>query len=393
MANTRAPNSKLAPGEHSIDRVKPTKQADGTYVLRWRVCLPDGTVKPGRSQGPTVAEVRRRAREKVGDLLATSADGSWKPSSSIVDYIDKVSIPAVDAARLAEASRRRYRVALNQWKTVLGSKTIAQTARVRTLEAALKRIAEEHGSESARHCKTVWGKYIAQQLVRDEVLSGNPLAGMSVDLSSSKPARPRAERTLTREELGAAIDWLLSLDPAAGVEKPARGRWSREDAVAKRRNVIDLALLQAASGLRVQEANALTWNVFDRSADVRRTKTGKGRRVPLLFPDVVDHLAERRSLGGAYVIGAPTDPDKQWDRDACRKACATFYPEIGAAIDCEVFEHGRTHLWRGTLNSLLVAVPVEVRAAFLGHDEDTNRRYYTDVTDPAPMVEAAKALR
>lgn len=198
---------------------------------------------------------------------------------------------------------------------------------------------------------------------------------------------------MTREELNAAIDWLMSEEALNGVEVPTRGRW-REASLAKRRNLVDLALLQAASGLRVSEANALTWEVFDRSAKVTTSKTRRGRVVPLLFPDVIEHLARRRELGGAYVIGAPADGTKPWDEDACRKANATFYPEIGAAIECpDLFDHGRTHIWRETLNSLMLHLPVEVRAAYFGHDKETNRRYYTDTTDVSPVVEAAKELR
>ena len=305
-----------------------------------------------------------------------------------------MSGPAIESAKLEEGSKRRYRVALAQLRARLKAHTIATGTRFRVLEETLQSIAKDHGSESARQARTVLGRYVIQQLIRDELMAGNPLSGMGIDLSSDKPKPQRAARALTRKELNAAIDWLLGLDPAEGVEKPARGRWSREDAVAKRRNVIDLALLQACSGLRVAEANALTWDVFDRSAEVTKSKTHKGRVVPLLFPDVVKNLAKRKSLGGAYVIGAPTDGKKVWDRDNARKECAKLYPEIGTAIKCpEVFDHGRTHLWRESLNSLMLDVPVEVRAAYFGHDKEVNRRYYTDTTDVSPMVAAAKKLR
>ena len=142
------------------------------------------------------------------------------------------------------------------------------------------------------------------------------------------------------------------------------------------------------------EANALTWEVFDDNADVTKSKTRRGRVVPLLFPDVIEHLRKRKELGGKYVIGAPTDGNKPWDRDDCRKRCAEFYPRIGKGIDCDdVFEYGRTHVWRESLNSLMLDVPVEVRAAYFGHDPEVNRGYYTDVTDVTPMIDAARKIR
>ena len=138
-----------------------------------------------------------------------------------------------------------------------------------------------------------------------------------------------------------------------------------------------------------------------RSAPLRELYAGTdddaafvGRVVPLLFADVVEHLAKRRELGGTYVIGAPTDASKQWDRDHCRKACAEFYPEIGKAIESTgVFEHGRTHIWRKALNSLMLDVLEAVRAAYFGHDAEVNRRYYTDTTDVSPILDAARKLR
>lgn len=391
---TRASNAKLEPGKHSIDRATPAKQPDGTYWLRWRICLHDGRVKSVRSQGRTVGEVRARARTKAEEILTASTDGSWKQGDDLGKYIDKVAKPTIEKAKLADNSRARYGTAIGQLKEALAGHTIGTGMRFRALEKALQAIAKKHGSESARQARTVLGKYVIQQLIRDELLTGSPITGMAIDLSSKKPVRPQPERAMTLDELNAAIDWLLAHDPADGIPETKRGRGGPAAAIAKRRALIDLALLQACSGLRVAEANALTWKEFDDSAEVSKSKTHRGRVVPLLFADVVEHLAKRRELGGTYVIGAPTDASKQWDRDHCRKACAEFYPEIGKAIESTgVFEHGRTHIWRKALNSLMLDVPEAVRAAYFGHDAEVNRRYYTDTTDVSPILDAARKLR
>jgi len=391
----RASNAKLQPGKDSIDRAKPTKQDDGSYWLRWRVCLPDGTVKAVRSQGRTVGEVKARAYAKKEELLSTSADGKWDLSDNLGEYLDKVTTAAIAKAKLEPGTRTRYATAQAQLKAALGKKTLGAATRFRALEKALQAIAQKHGSESARQARTVLGRYVIQQLIRDELLSGNPIAGMGIDLSSDKEVRPRPERAMTAKELNAAIDWLLALDPADGIDPKKRGRGGPAAAIAKRRALIDLALLQACSGLRVAEANALTWKEFDESAEVAKSKTHRGRVVPLLFPDVVEHLRKRKELGGTYVIGSPVDPAEAWDRDHCRKECAKFYPEIGKGIECpDVFDHGRTHIWRKTLNTLTMGdVPDAVRAAYFGHDEATNARYYTDTTDVTPMLDAAKKIR
>mgnify|MGYP001001402264 CR=1 FL=1 len=97
----RASNAKLQPGKDSIDRAKPTKQDDGSYWLRWRVCLPDGTVKAVRSQGRTVGEVKARAYAKKEELLSTSADGKWDLTDNLGEYLDKAVVPTA-AATAAE---------------------------------------------------------------------------------------------------------------------------------------------------------------------------------------------------------------------------------------------------------------------------------------------------
>lgn len=396
----RASNAKLQPGENSINRARATKQDDGTYWLRWRLALPDGRVKAYRSQGRTATEARARADETARKALEKARSATWGLRDDLPTYITQVTLPAIERARttkgrdLADNTKLRYRAAAQQLHHGFKGHAIGTGTRFRIMETVLQQIAQVNGSESARQARNVLGKYVIQQLIRDEVLTGNPLAGMGIDLGSEKPLPPRAERSLTRRELNAAIDWLLALDPAESLAGPKRGRGGSAAAIAKRRNLIDLALLQACSGLRVGEANALTWDVFDDSANVTNSKTHRGRVVPLLFPDVVEHLRNRKGLGGTHVIGAPTDPSKEWDRDHCRKECAKFYPEIGEGIDCrQVFDFGRTHLWRESLNSLMLGVPVEVRAAYFGHDSDTNSRYYTDTTDVTPMLVEAKKLR
>ena len=394
MSSTRASNATLAPGEHSIERARATTTDTGVR-LTWRICLPDGTVRQRHTHAPTVGEARRRAKAKAAEMMSEHrSGGTWSITSSTADYLDKVTKPLLEK-QANDNTRARYLLALKQITSQLGQKKVGDAARFRTLEQALQSIAQQHGSESARQARSVLSKYVLDQMVRDELIMANPIRGIGIDLSSNRPLPPRAERSLTRDELNKAIDWLLTLDPAEGVEKPKRGRWTLDDAIEKRRCAIDLTLLQAASGLRISEANALTWPTFDDSAEVTdaTSKTKRGRKVPLLFTDVVDHLKRRRERGGQYVIGSPTDPDAAWDRDNATKAIRALYPEIGRAIECNVFEHGRSHLWRASLNSLMLDLPDAVRAAYFGHDTKTNRTYYTDTTDVTPVVEAARKLR
>jgi len=277
----------------------------------------------------------------------------------------------------------------------------------RALEKCLQEIAKLHGAESARQARSVLSKYVVQQLNRDGVINGNPLSGMAIDLKSD--ARPhvsiRGGQALKRADYNAVLEHLLSLDPADGQTKPSRGRWSLDDRIARRRNIIDLTLLQAATGLRVGEANAITWKNIETSDDGTLhvvitdavSKTHKGRRVPILDERVAERVLTRQNAAQSldeHVFGSPADPMIPWDRDNCRKTAATFYNELAASLYIELLSTARTHVWRATLNSLLLhQVPEVVRAAFFGHDVVMNRAAYTDLSDTSGMVNAAKRLR
>jgi integrase len=264
-----------------------------------------------------------------------------------------------------------------------------------------------HGSESARQARSVLSKYVLQQLNRDEVITGNPLSGMSIDLTSSKQSvSGRGGRALDSDEYRAVIDYLLVLDPADGQVKPSRGRWSLDHVVAKRRNAIDLTLLQAVTGVRVSEGNAFVWDrhvetaadgTLHMSVTEDISKTHRARRVPVLDDRVAEHLVRRRHAarsGSAYVIGSPTDPMTAWDRDNCQKATTQLYLELAEALDIDLLKTARTHVWRATLNSLLLdQVPEVIRVAFFGHDAAVNRAAYTDLRDTSSMVTAARRLR
>ncbi|MGO2312779.1 MAG: hypothetical protein ACTIOA_07930 [Brachybacterium tyrofermentans] len=370
-----------------------------------------------RSQGPSKAEVRRRAKRSADDLLASGgARGTWKGTSPIADYITRVSAPAIESAGLRESSRSRYAIALKQLtggcenhrhKTSLAGHSIASATRFRALESCLLEIADLHGSESAHQARTVLSKYVLQQLIRDELITGNPLSGMRIDLSSAPKTTggKKGGVALSRQEYALVLDYLLALDPADGVKAPKQGRWKLEDKIAKRRNAIDLTLLQAATGLRVSEANQVIFDDIEVddggamhvSVSEEVAKTGKSRRVPVLDDRVVDRVLTRRNVtsdSSSYVIGAPTDDKKVWERDNSQKATTTLYVEMANELGIAAFKTERTHIWRATLNSLLLdAVPEVVRAAFFGHDAAVNRSSYTDLTDTSVMVTAARRLR
>lgn len=415
MTVQRAATTRLEPGHHSIDRATPRRRGD-VWLLDWSIRLHNGRLATKRTQGATKGQVRQRAKVAAAELLATGG-GTWKTTSLLTEYLEHVSRPAIESAQLRPNSRARYFIVLGQLAGIckghshansLKGHSIGSGTRFRVLEACLQEIAELHGAESAKQARTVLSKYVLQQLIRDEVIRGNALLGMSIDLkTNAKPITiARGGQALTRDQYHSVLAYLLELDPADGQPKPRRGRWSLKDKIAKRRNAIDLTLLQAATGLRASEANAITWARHVETDDAGAihvtvtkdiSKTHRERRVPVLDDRVAERLLSRQNVAvsqAAHVIGSPADSMTEWDRRNCGGVIAKLYVELAETLDIELLHTARTHVWRATLNSMLLdEVPEVIRAAFFGHDATVNRGSYTDLTDTSSMVAAARRLR
>lgn len=385
--------TRLDPGHHSIDRVTPRQRDDGVWVLDWSVRLDDGKLLTKRSQGSTKGAVRSRAKAKASDLLATG-NSTWSRTSPVTDYITKVSTPAVDAAAIRESSRDRYHLVLGHLSNQFKGYSIGDAMRFRTLERAITDIAATNGSQTAKQARTVLSKYVIQQLIRDEVIDHNPISGMSIDLGTHKAStKPAGGRALTKAEYTTVVQWLLDLDPAKG---------SARRSVTKRRNTRDLTLIQAVTGLRIGEVRTLEWaevTVDDNgqmtvTVTADKSKTHKARTVPVLDERVAEVILTRQNtIGGTYVVGAPMDPNKIWDKMNCQRSVAALYKEIAESTGVGLLATGRSHLWRATLNTLMLDLPEVVRSAYFGHDEAVNRASYTDLTDTSVMVTAARKLR
>lgn len=403
MARTR-----LEPGQHTIDSVTPQRK-DGTVYLRWSGRLPDGRLHRARTQATTVGEARRRAKAMWVDILSSvGSGGQWRGSSAMTDYITEVSIPAIEGAGLAPRTVDRYLEVADLLKAAFAGRSIADSTTFRALEDALQAIGRQRGRGTATQAKSVLSRYIVQQLVRDGVLAANPLAGVQIRLPEAETPRYKTQRptarALTAAEYRRVLEWLLSLDPADGVEAPRHGMYTLADRVAVRRAAIDLTILQMTTGMRITEARQSTWEdaeiggtadapALHITISAERAKTRRGRRVQVLDDGAAKHLiARRQAVGGRYIIGSPAKPDKEWNRDNCQKAIAALYKEIAAACDVPLLEKARSHVWRTTLNDLTSStLSPAIRAAHFGHTEAENARSYTDVTRTDAMKAALES--
>ena len=403
MARTR-----LEPGQHTIDSVKPQRK-DGTVFIRWSGRLPDGTLHRARTQATTVGEARRRAKATWVDILSSvGSGGQWRGSDDMSAYIAEVSIPAIEGAGLAPRTVYRYLEVASLLRAEFAGRSIADATTFRALETALQTIGRERGRGTATQAKSVLSRYVVQQLVRDGVLSANPMAGVQITLPEAeepryKDRRPTA-RALTAEEYMRVLTWLLALDPADGVTAPKRGMYTLADRVAVRRAAVDVTIMQMTTGMRITEARQSTWDDVEIGGtkdaptmritiSAERAKTRRGRRVQLLDDGAARHLlARRQTVGGRYIIGSPAKPDTEWDRDNAQKAIAALYKEIAAACDVPLLEKARSHVWRTTLNDLTSStLSPAIRAAHFGHTEAENARSYTDVTRTDAMKAALES--
>lgn len=408
---SRAATTRLEPGEHSIDRAQVFPYRDG-FAIRWSIRLNSGRLMRPLTQGPTKGKVRARARARAADLLSSSSDGRWKGTSDTLDYLDKVTLPAIRAERLADTTTRRYELAYRLLRGECGDEgckhthslaglSLREAMRPRALISCLEEIGRQHGAVNAKHAKTVAKKYLAAPLRVDEVIEYNPLIELDLDLSGAKrPAYSRGGRALTTKQYRAAIEYLLAADPE-DVEAPKRGRWTHGQRVVERAACIDIVLAQATTGLRTSElcmrptedCHVDDSGTFIVELSPEATKTRTGRPVPVLAPAVSKRLAARLESGSPWLFPSPTHPAKPWDPRNRDRKLAAMYKELGEKLNIEMFENERGHSWRTTNNTLLYDVlPEATRTRLFGHTAAVNRQRYTAVTSTEAVVSAAAAM-
>ena len=396
---SRAP---IEPGESTLERVLLSLRGKPPYRIYVTVKLWDGSTKRIKITGDTKGILRAKGQQKVHDILAQGADGTWSNTNSMRTFIERVATPRVEKARLRENTKIRYRLALNQLTDELGSSNIGNAVRFRSLERALQSIAREHGAESGRQARTVLSKYILDQLIREGLLDANPIRGISIDLGDIKKGTAHADRVAIPDELyDQIVDHLLTRE----VYRPLPPGTDRRYTSLRRHDlIVALTLLQAGTGLRLSETLALTRADVDVTGETLAvtvgqdiSKTHRARTVPIL-DDRIDAYWRQRLEAMAQnqstpLIPAPADPGKHWDRQNASKAAARLYTDIGTELESPLAGAMRSHQWRTILNNRAIArgVAPNVRAAFFGHDEAMNQRAYTDLVDVSSMRAALAA--
>lgn len=399
------PRNRLQPGQHTIDSAKIKPDPRGGYRMAWSIRLPDGlTLKRDTRGRMSKGELRAKARRQAEELMATyGRKVSWTAADLFGKYVADVAANSMeDSPRLRENTRARYALCLKIAIEELGEYPIADALRPDTFGKALRSIAEKHGTSTARQVRKVVNRWVIQPLIMANTIHSNPIAGLSFELPENNACKkPKGGCGLTESEWSTALDWLLADDWGKILDESTqiRGRYSRGQLANARRSIVELTALQAATGLRVGEARALTWDKVNDDFTVvevtnETSKTHRGRMVPVLDKRVSKMLMQRKvDLGGTgrvFPSPATDDPEREWDKSNCAKAVRSLYAEIADACGIERLQTVRSHVWRTTLHTIArnKGIPIEMRAALFGHDPDTARRYYTDTNDVSGIAEA-----
>lgn len=447
----RGGRQPIAEGADTIDRVRMQTLADGRHQIVWFIRLPGETRARRQTttgRGATKAELQRRAHEKAERLLAEARSTSgWTAASPMGDYLERHVRPEVEGS---PATRPRTKAAYARLVGILeeeaAGRTVGAFCNGNELAAMLKRVATRHGTATAKQVRRFLRKHVLTPLYLDGAIpTSYPLADVAIDYPDSFKAHGRTVRhgnaatrrvrpTLSAQERARCVRWLLDVDCEATAR--AGGRVSREEAVRKRRSLVELTLLQATCGLRLAEALALTPEDVDLGGDyplihVREevSKTHEGRWVvidPAWEREVGSRLGRRvaETAPGVPLFAKPTvDPSVApvpgeslaWDESRVQRALRNLdtpeqkaaakaraeahakherppewtrgiyargdglYHEMAHALEIGKLDDCSTHVWRRTLNTEMKArgVPAEMCAQQFGHSTEMNEQSYT----------------
>lgn len=242
-------------------------------------------------------------------------------------------------------------------------------------------------------------KYVLEPLVRDEVITHNPLRSFKPRLPEHRgTSKAVGGQALAPDERERVIGYLLSIDPN-DVEPPKRGRYTVKDRRSLRRSVVEITLLQAATGLRISEARLLTrgnmgeeGGVLSVTVTAEVSKTHRGRTIPVTDERVADRMRRRMEEAGddaeALLFPAPAASGSVWDLNNAEHAIKKLYRELADELDIPLLREVSTHVWRATLNTewMQRGIPEVIRSAYFGHSPEVNRNYYTDTTNVSVLV-------
>lgn len=383
-------------GEHGEISAVPQRKLDGKWskaplvrqAERWRArCYVRGNdgirteiVGYGRRKGDAIASVERQLTERSGtdtDVRLTTGTLLSVAGQLWLDRCKRSDSKLADkTVKLYEGTWSRHVVGKD---SPVRGLTLGQVNDPQRIRALLERVADDHGTATAKTTKSVLSS-VLQHAVSVGVLQHN--AARSVDPvaaqagSAAKTRKTRKgdhERAFTRSERDAVVAYA---DVLAGLVEPAEGQEAPNPADArtmrKRLAVADLVAFLAGTGVRISEARGVRWEDVDldgATVVIRGTKT-EGSFRQLSLPGWLVERLQRRALEGTagYVLPSPglTDSEALWDEYNANSA-------VRRVLDGAGFEWAVSHSFRRTVASELhrQGAPLVRIADQLGHADPT----------------------
>ena len=240
--------------------------------------------------------------------------------------------------------------------------TLQQANDPQRLRSFLQRVAEAHGSASAKKAKSVLHGVIGYA-VDNGVLSSDATRQVRTVTSIAAKSTVRDHtRAMTRRERANVIAATLLAASEPGLNPRSRR---------KRRATADLIAFLAGTGARIDEARRVRWediNLERGRVYLRGTKSETSDRW-LNLPDwLVEQLVARAADGGTegYVFAAPAqrNPERVWDQSNSAGA-------VRDALDACGLTWAVPHTFRRTVATLLdqANLPIARIADQLGHSD------------------------
>jgi integrase len=320
----------------------------------------DGRCRQVERSAKTKAAAEAALRRALRDRARSDVGGDITPST-------RVSVLAEEwftgLKNLSPTTMQAYRNRLDQQVLPgLGNLRVRELS-VGTIERHLRRIAARHGPAMAKMTKSVLSG-VCGLAARHDALERNPVR----DTGSMQISAKKVPKSLTPDE---ARTLLAELDA---------------DDKARKNDVPDLVAFMLATGCRIGEASAVTWDALDLDAgtvDIRSTvvrvkgvglvskgtKTASGARTLLLPPWCVERLRSRHLRVRPSGVRAPQDgpvfaaPLGGWRDPSNTQA------DLRAAFSDAGFGHITSHVIRKTTATMLDHAGLSARAIAdqLGH--------------------------
>ena len=265
--------------------------------------------------------------------------------------------------------------------------TLDQANDPQRLRVFLQRVAEAHGSASAKKAKSVLNGVLAYA-VDCGVLASNAMRQVrTVASAAPRTAQRDHTRAMTRGERDRVVQETYEAAQEPGLDPRTRR---------KRTATADLVAFLAGTGVRIDEARRLRWDQVDLDhgrAYIHGTKSESSDRWLNLPEWLVTHLWARAVRDGTrgYVFASPAhlnDPERLWDQSNSAKAVRT-------ALDASGLFWAVPHTFRRTVATLLdqANLPIARIADQLGHsDVSMTARVYLGRDMKGDKRELAEAL-